>query len=738
MSRRSTFPLALIAALPLAILSGGGSMAAVEVKADPQSGRYTVTFRHQPVIACQSVHVAGSWNGWSKTQAPLLDRDGDGTYEASFELPRGLHHYKFVVNGTVWQHDGDNPRTEADGHSGFNSVLDLGGGEAEHPGQRGDGRIDAEQLIHDPSDLGYASAVDGRRRLILRVHALREDVEGVVVKVSPKTQQGAEVVARPIAVVKGRTVWEARLSFSKAPAKVRYSFELRDGQTSLSLPAGKRERFTVSLKDAARLETPDWVRDAVFYQIFPDRFRDGNEANQPALPKRPEGQPWHVDDRYLESWEAAPSHFNFMGGDLAGVTEQADYVRSLGVNALYLNPIFKAVSNHRYDAADYETIDPALGTLDEFHQLRDALKARKMRLILDCVFNHTGDGHYAFQDAKQKGTKSKYWDWYFFDGGFPVVQSPKPNYRAWWGFGSLPQLNTKNPVVVDHLLKVSTRWLKEGAQGWRLDVPNDLDAVNPEFWPEFRRKVKQQDPEAYVVGEIWTDARAWLQGDKFDAVMNYPVRSAALEFCAKGGIDAAAFEAKLSEQLATYPEAALRVQFNLLGSHDTARLLTVAGGDARRARLAMTFLFAWPGAPVIYYGDEVGVDGGKDPACRKTFPWDPSRQDQTTLGHVRALGKLRADERTLRRGTVRFLSTSDARVSAFVREAEQGETGRAVLCVLNSKAEATRVRIPLSGLEGAPQRLLGQGAVSVEGGELVLELAPYEGTLIGIGGGALK
>lgn len=734
MSRRlSILPLALV----LSLAPAGLSMAAAEVNADAKTGRYSVTFRHQPVIACQSVAVAGSWNGWSKTQSPLLDRDGDGTYEATLDLPRGLHHYKFVINGTVWQHDADNPRTEADGHSGFNSVLDLGGGEAEHPGQTGDGKIDAEQLIHDPSDLGFASAVDGKRRLILRIHTLREDVQSVVVKVSPRAQ-ATEVAARPIAVVKGRTVWEARLSFSKAPSKVRYSFELRDGETTVVLPPGKRQRFTLATKDAARLETPDWVRDAVFYQIFPDRFRDGNPNNQPALPKRPEGKPWHIDDRYLESWEAQPSHFNFMGGDLAGVTEQADYIKSLGVNALYLNPIFKAVSNHRYDAADYETIDPALGTLDEFHALRDAFKSRKMRLILDCVFNHTGDGHYAFQDAKQKGPKSKYWDWYFFDGGFPVIQSPKPNYRAWWGFGSLPQLNTKNPAVVDHLLKVSTRWLKEGSQGWRLDVPNDLDAVNPEFWPEFRRKVKAQDPEAYVVGEIWTDARAWLQGDKFDAVMNYPVRSAALEFCAKGGIDAAAFRAKLSEQLATYPEAALRVQFNLLGSHDTARLLTVAGGDARRARLAMTFLFAWPGAPVIYYGDEVGVDGGKDPECRKTFPWEPARQDQSTLAHVRALGKLRADERTLRRGTVRFLAGSDPRVSAFVREAEQGEAGRPVLCLLNSKAESVRFRVPLGELEGAPQRLLGEGALQVEGGELVIELKPYEGALIGIGAGALK
>ena len=712
-------------------LCSGVAMAEVETALDPGTGRYRVTLRHQPVIACKSVHVAGSWNGWSKTQTPLRDPDGDGTYEASFELARGLYHYKFVINGSVWQHDGDNPRTESDGHSGFNSILDLGGGAADEPGVLGDGNIDRENLIHDPGDLAHASAVDERKRLVLRIHTLRQDVEAVRVRATPTPREGSSPAARAIAVVKGRTVWEVRLSWPKAPSKVRYSFELSDGGKGLRFPTKKRDRYVVSTKHAARLTTPDWVRDAVFYQIFPDRFRNGNPHNQPQLKKRPKGTPWHVDDRYLEEWDAKPSHFNFMGGDLAGITERADYIRSLGVNTLYLNPIFKAASNHRYDAADYETIDPALGTLDEFHALRDAFKERGMRMILDCVFNHTGDSHYAFQDVMKKGQKSKFWDWYFVHG-FPVVQSPKPNYEAWWGFGSLPQLNTKNPKVVDHLLKVSKQWLKEGAQGWRLDVPNELDAVNPEFWPEFRRVVKKHDPDAYVVGEIWTDARAWLQGDKFDAVMNYPVRSAALEFCAKGGIDAKAFQAKLSEQLATYPEAALRVQFNLLGSHDTARLLTIAGNDGRRARLAMTFLYGWSGAPVLYYGDEIGLDGGKDPECRKTFPWDSARQDQTTLAHVKALGKLRQQERTLRRGTIRFLY-GEGQVSVFVREPETGEAGRPVLCVLNAGDSATTLRLPLGELKGEAQRLLGEGQVSREGAKLVIELAAYEGTFVGLG-----
>jgi cyclomaltodextrinase len=729
----------LIAA-SLALLSLAAPAAArVEVEPLEGGGRFKVQFRCTPVIGCNGVNVAGSWNGWSATAQPMADKDKDGTFELALELPRGKHYYKFVINGTVWQHDADNPATETDGHSGFNSVLDLGNQAPPTAGKRGDGDVNADQLIHDPAQLEYACAVDGGRRLVVRLHALREDVERVRVSASPKPLEGDAVPARRLAVVDGRDVWEARLTWAAPPGRVRYGFSLEDGQaTAAKFPAG-RERFSATTE--VKFATPEWVRDAIFYQIFPDRFADGDPSRHADKPRRPEGKPWHIDDRYLEAWDAEPSHFNHMGGDLAGITQKLDYIRDLGMNAIYLNPIFTAESNHKYDAADYETVDPAFGTLEDFHALRDGMRSRGMKVVLDCVFNHTGDEHYAFRDCEQKGPASKFWSWYFLDGGHPIVKSPKPNYRCWWNFGDLPQLNTANPEVVKHLMGVGKYWLKEGASGWRLDVPNEVDAINPEFWPEFRKKIKRQDPDAYIVGEIWTDARQWLQGDKFDAVMNYPVRSAALEFLGKEGITAAEFFRALGTQLATYPEPAVRVQFNLLGSHDTPRLRGVVGGDLRRARLCTSFIFAWPGAPVVYYGDEIGMDGGKDPECRRTYPWqDEKKHDKATFEHFKRLAHLRTAEPALRRGTVRFLQ-AEGRLAAFAREPETGEAGRPVVCVFNAASTGTTARVPLAELdlpEGVAVTSLLGPAAKVEGGALVVQLGGLDAAFVALGAPSKK
>lgn len=717
--------------------------AKVETEPLDEGARYRVTFKHTPVIAAKSVALAGSFNGWDPKKTPMKEV-GAGTYAVTLELKKGRYTYKFVLNGDVWQHDGDNPKTEPDGKSGLNSVLELGSGEPSAPGKEGDGKVDAGELLHDPSSIVDCSAVDGGRRLVLRMQTLANDVQEVLVDATPRPEAAPDksdadglVPLRRIATVSGHDVWEARLYFAKGTANVRYQFLVKDGDAKVGFgkkgaakaARGKEAgRWDVAMATAARFETPEWTRDAVFYQIFVDRFLNGDKSNDPKKPPRPEGKPWNVDDGYLEEWGQEPAHFNFFGGDLKGVETKLDYLKSLGVNALYLNPIFTANSNHKYDCADFESVDPSFGTHKDYEQLIAACESRGMRVILDAVFNHTGDGHYMFQDCMKNGPRSKYWKWYFFEQD-KVVQSPKPNYKCWWGFGSLPQLNTKNPEVVNHLLHVGEKWLKEGSSGWRLDVPNEVEAVNHEFWPEFRRRVKKTKPDAYIVGEIWTDAREYLKGDRFDAVMNYPFRSAALEFIAKGDIDARKFDDLLAEQRATYPEPALRVQFNLLGSHDTERVLTVAK-DAKRVRLCQTFQFAYLGPPVVYYGDEVGVSGGKDPECRRCYPWDEAQQDQETRAHVKLLGAARAKEPALRRGTVRTLEAR-GKVFAFVREPEAGDGGRPVICVLNAGDEPATVDLKVSGSR-ANDLLVDGRMLEIQSGVLHVEVGPVSGSLFAI------
>ena len=427
--------------LPLLLLIPLVAQGGVEVEALKGGARYRVTFSHQPVIACERVNLAGSFNGWSKSQTAMLDPDGDGIFVVSLELSNGKHHYKFVVNGSVWEHDGNNPRSEPDGHSGFNSVLELGSGRTSSTGTTGDGEVSFDELRHDSKQLAYACAVDGGRRLVLRIHVLRGDVEDVRVLATPRPLgadrgkgKGAGVSARRIAGWEGRDVYEARLTWKRAPGRVRYTFQLEDGDKQVRFPAG-RERFDVSIQKAGRFQTPEWVRDAVFYQIFPDRFCDGDPELKASLPPRPEGKPYHIDDRYSEAWDARPGHFNFMGGDLPGVRDKLDYLAGLGVNTLYLNPIFAAGSNHRYDASDYEKVDPALGSTEDLRDLRSGLQKRKMRMILDCVFNHTGDTHYAFQDAMKKGSQVEVLEVVFLRRRLPsdpVSQAQLPGLVGLW------------------------------------------------------------------------------------------------------------------------------------------------------------------------------------------------------------------------------------------------------------------------------------------------------------------
>lgn len=449
------------------------------------------------------------------------------------------------------------------------------------------------------------------------------------------------------------------------------------------------------------ITTPAWVRDAVFYQIFPDRFASSDRVVKPGP---------------LEAWDAPPTHHGFKGGDLLGVVEHLDHIQALGANAIYFNPIFQSASNHRYHTYDYFTVDPLLGGNDAFRELIDASHARGIKVVLDGVFNHASRGFWPFHHVLEAGRASPYRGWFFFDeedleAGRPIRAYPlelvradpseitedqmvgrdslrQLGYLAWWGLPALPKLNTANPVVRDYLLAVAEHWIRLGADGWRLDVAAD---VPDEFWRVFRERVKAINPEAYIVAEIWHEQPQDLEGDMYDALMNYPLAEAIISFVGAGRLDrrvlaqhvnlnvtvhddnAATFASRLERSLTIYDPAVTAVQLNLLDSHDTPRFLSMVGGDVAALRLATLIQMTLPGAPSIYYGDEIGLDGELDPANRVGFPWAHlDRWDRDLLAFVAGAAALRHRWPVLRDGGLRVVA-AEGQAVAYLRTRDDAQ-----------------------------------------------------------------
>lgn len=416
--------------------------------------------------------------------------------------------------------------------------------------------------------------------------------------------------------------------------------------------------------------TPLWVHDAVFYQIFPDRF-----ARSLVVPK----------PSNLEPWNSPPTIHGFKGGDLLGITEHLDYLQDLGITAIYLNPIFESTANHRYHTHDYYAVDPILGGNSALQALLAEAHRRGMRIVLDGVFNHASRGFYQFSHLLENGPESPYVDW-FTVHSWPLHPYPSdgesPGYDCWWNMPALPKLATGTPAVREFLWDVAQYWIEQGIDGWRLDVPNEID--DDEFWREFRRRVKSANPDAYIVGEIWDDAQRWLTGDQFDGVMNYIFTRACLGFFAAGtsqidwgaventglfpviALNADSFAATIQALLDRYSWPATLAQLNLLDSHDTARFLTIAGGDESAFRLATLFQMTFPGAPCVYYGNEIGLQGGRDPGSRGSFPWDSSLWNGELHDYVKRCIALRHAHPVLRTGGYRGLYAEDS-VYVFAR-----------------------------------------------------------------------
>ncbi len=507
--------------------------------------------------------------------------------------------------------------------------------------------------------------------------------------------------------------------------------------------------------------TPAWVRDAIFYQIFPDRFARSDRVAKPGP---------------LESWDSPPTVHGFKGGDLLGVVEHLDHIQAIGANAIYFTPIFQSASNHRYHTFDYRSVDPLLGGDAALRELIDACHDRGIRVVLDGVFNHASRGFWPFHHVMETGKSSPYRDWFFFDEAaleagrqlraYPeesttqdiatieethregLASKARFGYQAWWGLPALPKLNTDHPDVRAYLLDVAEAWLRFGIDGWRLDVANEVPA---DFWRVFRQRVKAVKPDAYIVAEIWHEAPDDLRGDMYDAQMHYELGAAITSFVGVGRHDrrvvdqhptvaaavreddAAQFAARLERAFSINDPACTYVQLNLLGSHDTPRFLSMVGGDTDSLRLATLIQMTVPGAPSIYYGDEIGMLGELDPGSRAAFPWDrPDTWDRALQAYVGGAAATRRANPVLRQGSFQILAAQD-QVIAYLRRFE----GRHALITVNAGDVGRRLAITLPDMDGhefRPERWAGMtgptmGPVTVESGRVELDLAPRDGAV---------
>lgn len=758
----------------------------------------TADWNDQP----ESVYVAGTFNGWDKS-ADRLTPDDDGQYTASIDLDPGVTLYKFVIDNERWISDprhSDKELEVEDGHGGINSAVLIGKDPRKWDPPKPN-HINAEGLEHNPEEFTHRSVVS-QTLLLLGIATQADDVQRVVARVISQRGETSHEMTRETSSL-GRDQWIALVPIEPdGGSSVAYEFSLIDGSEQVLLGengTGENiERFTVNMTPT--FTTPDWAKHAVWYQIFPERFRNGDPANDPGEMEYETLLPWDSD------WWKAHTQYgetrgeeNFYdgdgnvwarryGGDLQGVQEALPYLRQLGVNAIYFNPVFEADSMHKYDTADYrhiddnfgvkapnrfeqvegETDDPAtwgwsasdkvfLGFLDEAH-------AQGFHIVIDGVFNHVGTSHPFFQDVLKNGRESRYADWFEVTDWGPrkrgveyADDNPRGiQYNAWdKPSGALPVF--KNDPVTgladgpkQHIFDITRRWMdpngdgdpSDGIDGWRLDVPGDI--AHP-FWVEWRTLVKSINPDAYISGEIWQWAHAWLQGDQFDAVMNYQYAMPAQDFFVdqKDAIAPSEFAQRLSRVAYGYPMQVSLAQMNLFDSHDTDRLASMFvnpdrpydgqnriqdngpdynprkpnATEQQRMRQAVVNQMTFVGAPMIYYGTETGMWGPDDPSDRMPMTWPDllpyeDKQitfDQDLFGFYQRLIAIRDGYEALQLGAFRVLLTDDAR-GVLAYERSLGD--RRVAVVQNRSPKRTTVELPLS--DGAYVNLLDAAAATVE------------------------
>lgn len=504
------------------------------------------------------------------------------------------------------------------------------------------------------ADKRYCFALQ-KDRFLFRIRVKRNDMSRVILHYQDKylplrirdTRRTAEM--KPAASDQVSDYYEVVLDFHVVC--LRYYFELvgTDGKRCYygnyefrDTPFADVERMfdcPQNLREEERFCVPQWAKNKVVYQIFPARFA----SDRPVDPKL---------------WYRSPIRQEDLKGNLRGIIGRLGHLQELGIDVIYLTPVFRSDTVHKYDTIDYFSVDPALGTKEDLRELVDLAHALGMRVILDGVFNHSSQKFFAFADIMEKGEASPYLDWYFIEG-FPLRMKwgELPNFKTFSYFGGMPKLNLKNPQVEAYFIGVGKYWIREcNIDGWRLDV---ADEVGHRFWRRFREAIRAEKPDALLVGEEWHYGGDFLEGDEWDSVMNYPFYNAVTDLVARESISVSAFLGSLGFLRGNlHPDVSL-VLWNLIDSHDTARFLHSVNGNRQKQRLAAALQLLLPGMPMIYYGDEFGMDGGPDPDCRRGMVWDRAYQDEETFSWYQRLIEIRHSHPCLTEGTVTACMAED-------------------------------------------------------------------------------
>lgn len=515
-----------------------------------------------------------------------------------------------------------------------------------------------ESILHQP--FGSLAFPIAENTLRIRIRIKRNAVNKVMVLFGDRYQPIAKDLAIEMVRVDADELFDFfQVDLHLPTRRFRYTFFIvgREGDIWYGDKGAARDRQNAGdfqfpyINEADRFTVPEWVKEGIIYQIFPERFANGDQNNDP---------------KHLAKWGDKPKPNNFFGGDLAGIIEKLPYLEDLGINVIYLTPVFASPSNHKYDTIDYYQIDPHFGDLTTVKRLVAESHKRGIKIIFDAVFNHCGNNFFAFQDVVKNGENSPYKDWFHIES-FPIKTEPRPNYETFANdVVTMPKLRTANKEVRSYLLDIARYWIREAdIDGWRLDVSNEVDHS---FWREFRHAVKEEKEEVLIIGEIWHDAAPWLEGDQYDSVMNYLFRDAVYDFVAKKSIGVASFAARLTKARMKYKDQANFAMFNLIDSHDTERFINSSGFNENSLKLAALLQMTYVGMPMIYYGTEIGMDGFNDPDCRKTFVWDEKEQNADLLTYYKKLIAIRKKSSALTKGDFRSLIVDEIRqIYGFIR-----------------------------------------------------------------------